>query len=237
MSDAIQDAIRKAQAAAGSVASAAAASAPSGGNAVVPAASHAVAAALPPGQKVSMEQLMTGGMNVDAWIKVKEYGLVVGTSDELITEFECRIELVEGMGFVPKYSIKAGNPAQYWSTYDGVMSDKGIPWAEAIAKACALDNKAKPYAAVDVPMVLTKDIVSPKGVLLAKVGDRVGYATSTTGFREWQDFYKKAATQGWIGQDVEVKVTSKRMTNKNNNAWGVMVWNGLGVYTEEGAEV
>jgi len=156
MSDAIQEAIAKAQAAAGNVANAAAASAPSASTAVVPAAGTAVAAPLPPGQKVSMEQLMTGGMNVDLWIKVKEYGLVVGQSDELVSQFDAYIDLTDGVGFAAKYSIKAGNPAQYWSTYDGVMSDKGIPWAEAQAKACALDNKAKAYPAVDVPMILTE---------------------------------------------------------------------------------
>jgi hypothetical protein len=31
---------------------------------------------------------------------------------------------------------------------------------------------------------------------------------------------------------VAVKVTSKRMTNKAGNAWGVMCWESLGEYAE-----
>jgi hypothetical protein len=180
-----------------------------------------------------MDQLMTGAMNVDIWAKVKEYGLVIGTAgDKLITEFEAYIDMTEGIGFAPKMSIKAGNPAQYWSTYDGVQSDKGISWNEAVTKAANIDNKAKPYRSVDVPMVLIKDVLAPDGTVLAKAGARVGYATSTTNWREWQDFYQKVMQEGLIGAQVHVKVTSKRMTNKAGNAWGVMCWASLGEYAE-----
>lgn len=239
--DPIQAAIEKAQAAAGNVAAAAgaaastpAATAAAGGAvAVHQPAAGAVAMPGTPGQKLSMDQLMTGSMNVDLWAKVKEFGLLIGaSSDELITEFEAYIDMTEGIGFAPKMSIKAGNPAQYWSTYDGVTSDKGIPWNEAVAKAANIDNKQKPYRSVDVPMVLTQDLKSPKGVLLAKAGTRVGYATSTTNWREWQDFYQKVMQEGLIGAQVLVKVTSKRMTNKAGNAWGVMCWASQGEYVE-----
>jgi hypothetical protein len=235
MTDKIQEAIAKAQAAAGTVATAAAGTTAVTGTAVVPAASTAVAAALPPGKKVSMEQLMTGGMNVDLWVKVKEFGLIFGQSDELISTFVAIIDMTDGVGFSPKYSIKAGNPAQYWSTYDGVMSDKGIPWSAAIERACSLDNKARPYSAVDIPMVLTEDVVSPKKVVLAKKGQRVGYATSTTGFREWRDFYNKATAEGLLDQQVEVQVSFRKMKNKEGNEWGVMTFEPLGVYSEEHA--
>lgn len=237
--DPIQAAIQKAQASAGSIASAAAATGAAQPSAT---AGTAVATTSPtggpvaaPGQKLSMDQLMTGAMNVDIWAKVKEYGLLVG-GDELLSEFEGYIDMTEGVGFAVKMSIKAGNPAQYWSTYDGVMSDKGIPWNEAVAKAGAIDNKQKPYRSVDIPIVLTKDIVSPKGVLLAKEGTRVGYATSTTNWREWQDFYQKVTQEGLLGARVLVKVTSKRMTNKAGNAWGVMCFESLGEYVEVEAD-
>jgi hypothetical protein len=238
--DPIQAAIAKAQAAAGNVATAAGAVAEAAnptataGTAVATTnATGGVVAA--PGQKFSMDQLMTGAMNVDIWAKVKEYGLLVG-GEELLQEFEGYIDMTEGIGFAVKMSIKAGNPAQYWSTYDGVTSDKGIPWNEAVAKAGAIDNKQKPYRSVDVPIVLTKDLVSPKGVTLAKEGTRVGYATSTTNWREWQDFYQRVVQEGLLGARVLVKVTSKRMTNKAGNAWGVMCFESLGEYVEVEAD-
>jgi hypothetical protein len=235
MSDPIAEAIAKAQAAAGNLAqSTPAATVAAAGGAVAVAAPTGGPVALP-GKKLSMDELMTGAMNVDIWAKVKEFGLLVG-GEELITEFQGYIDMSEGIGFAPKMSIKAGNPAQYWSTYDGVQSDKGIPWNEAVAKAAAIDNKQKPYRSVDIPIVLTQDLKSPKGVLLAKEGTRVGYATSTTNWREWQDFYQKVVQEGLLGARVLVKVTSKRMTNKAGNAWGVMCFESLGEYVEVDAE-
>ncbi|KGX19241.1 hypothetical protein [Burkholderia pseudomallei] len=232
--DPIQAAMQRAKdAAAGAIANAAAgaAAAPTTGTAVaaVGAAGGAVAV---PGQKLSMEQLMSAGMAVDLWIKPKEFGLQVGASAKLVQSFEAVIDMTEGTGFMVKMSIKAGNPAQYWSTYDGVTSDKGIPWSEAQAKAIALDAKARAYRSADVPMILTADIVSADGEVLAKAGQRVGYATSTTNWRAWQDFYQKVMEANAGGQRVDVKVGFLRMTNKNNNAWGIMTWEYQGIEAE-----
>ncbi|WKV22064.1 hypothetical protein Phage2-1_00063 [Achromobacter phage 2-1] len=183
-----------------------------------------------------MDQLMAGGMTVDVWVKCKEFGLIVGQTQELVPSFKVYIDMTDGVGFSCKQSIKAGNPAQYWSTYDGAMSDKGIPWNEAIQKAVALDAKARPYRSVDVPMVLLEDIKSPKGAELAKAGQRLGYSTSTTNWAAWESFYKAVATAGLLGKCVEVNVGYEAKTNKNNNTWGIMTWELVGEMTQDESE-
>lgn len=192
---------------------------------------------MPSGPKMSMEALMAGGMTVDVWVKVKEFGLIVGQTQELVPSFKAYIDMTDGVGFSPKQSIKAGNPAQYWSTYDGAMSDKGIPWNEAIQKAVALDPKARPYRSVDVPMVLLEDVKSPKGNELAKAGQRIGYSTSTTNWAAWESFYKAVAAAGLLNECVEVEVSFEPKSNKNGNNWGIMTWKLLGkMEQDEGGE-
>ncbi|AJD82955.1 hypothetical protein PJWF_00061 [Achromobacter phage JWF] len=230
MSDPIQAAIQAAQNAAGAAAQVAQ-QAPA--NTAVATTQPSGGAVATTGQKMSMETLMAGGMTVDVWVKCKEFGLLVGQTQELVSSFKAYIDMTDGVGFSCKQSIKAGNPAQYWSTYDGAMSDKGVPWNEAIQKAVALDPKARPYRSVDVPMVLLEDIKSPKGVELAKAGQRAGYSTSTTNWSAWESFYKAVQNAGLLGKCVEVVVSFEAKSNKNNNTWGIMTWELVGEMTQD----
>lgn len=220
--DPIQAAIARAQ---DSAAGAAAVESPASTAVAAPAGGAVVV----PGQMLSMNALMSAGLSVDAWLKVKEYGLVVGSAAALVPEILVTIDMTEGRGFIPKMSIKAGNPAQYFSTTDGVSCDKGGSWADAVAKATVLDNKARPYRAVDLPMTLVNDVSDPKGNVLAKAGSTLGHTTATTNWKNWEAFYKAVAVAGLIGQTVQVKLTAERLTNKNNNAWGVIQFELLGV--------
>lgn len=230
MSNAIQDAIAQAQAAAGNIAANAAATQSQG---AVTVASQTTGAVVAAGPKMSMESLMAGGMTVDLWVKVKEFGLLVGQTTELVPSFKAYIDMTDGVGFSPKQSIKAGNPAQYWSTYDGTTSDKGVPWNEAIQKAVALDPKARPYRSVDVPMVLLEDVKSPSGKELAKAGQKLGYSTATTNWGAWESFYKAVAQAGLLGKCVEVTVGFEPRSNKNNNTWGIMTWTLIGEMVQD----
>src|SRR5688500_5220818 len=68
-----------------------------------------------PAPALSMDQ-MKGGMMVDLWIKVKEDGLKAGDNAGLQEEILVSIEMTDGRGFKPKLCVKAGNPAQYFSS-------------------------------------------------------------------------------------------------------------------------
>ena len=151
MSDAINDAIAAAQAAAASAV-------PAG--ATVPATQTQAALPATPqarGVPVTMDDLMVGSMQVDEWLKVKEFGLLIGTDATLITG---TINVTIDFAAVqPNYSIKYGNPAQYAKTYDRVTSAKGGTWAQAVQMAQMADPKAREYRSADLPMTLTADVV------------------------------------------------------------------------------
>lgn len=224
---AINDAIAKAQAAA----NAAAGQQTSTAVALSPDTSSAVATVPTPGKALSMETLATGSINVDQWVKVKEFGLLIGDNKALIDTMKVSINMVDGRGFVPKLSIKAGNPAQYWSTTDGTTCPGVGTWEQAQQKALSLDPKARSYRAVDLPMTLLEPAIS-KGVEIAKVGTILGHTTSTTNWKNWEQFYKDVADAGLMGQTVEVELGFEAKTNKNNNTWGVITFKLLGALEE-----
>lgn len=196
------------------------------------------------GTALTMESLMMGSMSVDGWLKPKEYGLQVGDNPGLTTSIKVVLDMTEGLGFVSKMAIKGGNPAQYAYTTDLVNAVGGGSWNDAQARIRALDPKASPYRAVDLPFTLLEDVtVSPPGApagtnqtVVAKAGQRMGYTTSTTNWANWETFYRECAAAGLIGKRVELEIGSQRRTNKNNNVWGVMTFKLVGECVQDEAE-
>lgn len=230
MSDAITQAIQAAQAAAAQAAAAPAATSTS--TAVAVQSTNAVA--MPAGKPLSMDTLSTGSINVDTWIKVKEYGILVGDvkAPQAIPKLVASIEMTDGKGFLCKQSIKAGNPAQYWATYDGVTCPGTGTWEQAIQKAASISPTARPYRAVDLPLTLLEPAMSG-ATELAKVGTILGHSTATTNWKNWESFYKDCAQAGLIGKTVKVEVGFEEKTNKANNVWGVLTFKLLGEVEEQ----
>lgn len=171
--------------------------------------------------KLSMEQMSQGGMAVDKWFKVTEDGIKIGDS-KLIQEVLATIDMTEGAGFVLKYAIKGGNPAQYAYTTDMANAVGGGSWEAAQNRIRGLDPKAQPYRSVDLPFTLIGEVKDMSGAVVGKEGDLVGYTTSTTNWANWQAFHKEVADAGLLGQRVTVKLTAQARSNKNGNNWGVM---------------
>lgn len=222
--DPIQAAIAAAKAAAEATMQAA------GGTAVVPAGSTAVAPAAPvaPGKPLTMSDLAAGSINVDKWIKVKEFGILIGDNATLLESIQCTIDMTEGVGFVPKKSIKAGNPAQYFSTIDGVTCTSGGSWDAACEKARSLQPTAREYRCVDLPFTLDENAVDGKGNVVAEAGTRLGHTTATTNWANWEGFYREVSAAGLLGTTVLVKVGFQARSNKNGNRWGVLTFELLG---------
>ena len=215
--NAVNDAIAKAQAAAAATIDAV--------PALVQAEVAPVHAAYVPARAPSMADAMASAqMRPDEWRKVKEHGLLLGTSRDAIETMTVEIDMTEQSGFYMKESIKYGNPAVYLSTYDGVTCDKGGAWVHAIAKAQAADPRAKPYYSVDIKMVLIEAVKNAKGEAheLGVAGKTLGHSTSTSNFDEWREFYREVAAAGLVGRKVVAKLTVKPLENKAGNAWGVI---------------
>lgn len=189
---------------------------------------------------LSMETMAAGSMSVDAWFKVKEDGLKIGDMAGLLEEVTAVLDMTPGQGFILKYGIKNGNPAQYAYTTDMVNANTGGSWAAAQAKINALNpsQPAAPYRCVDLPFKLVEDVVVGKGdkaKTVAKAGDVIGYTTSTTNWKNWEVFYKDVTKAGLMDQEVLVKLTAEPKVNKAGNTWGVIKIELIGPYETEGS--
>jgi hypothetical protein len=155
------------------------------------------------------------------YLKVNEDGIKIGKDKTYMTGFKAKVLMVEDKGFQAKYTIRFGNPAQYLSSYDGAICDKGGSWGDALAKAKMADPRAEPYPAVDVVLELIEE-VALKDEKLA-VGQKIGFNSSKTNFSEWADFYQSVAEAGLLGQTIDVQIGHKEI-NHNGNDWGVVTF-------------
>lgn len=229
---AIDDAVAAAKAAK------AAAEAATSNTAVAHVHGGAVAAPAAPAAKLNMDTVSAGQMAVDAWIKVKEFGLLIGDSSILFQDCLCSIDMTDGSGFVVKKAIKAGNPAQYWYTTDGVTCSQGGSWDAAVQKAKSMDPKAYEYRCVDLPFTLLEDIkVKEKGgeKVLATAGQKLGHTTSTTNWKNWEAFFGECKDKELLKEPVVVRLTAEPRNN-GTNKWGVIAFELVGSMAEAGGE-
>ena len=156
------------------------------------------------------------------YLKVNEFGILIGKAKKPFLEgFKAKVLLIEDQGFQLKWTIRYGNPAQYLSTFDGNVCDKGGTWHDALTKARMIDPQAEPYTSVDVRIELDEDIKMGDETFLA--GSLVGFNSSKTNFSEWSDFYAQCAADGLVGTTVDVQV-GHRAIEYNRNTWGVVTF-------------
>ena len=172
-------------------------------------------------------------------VEGNEFGLKTGDGALATDPVVFYINTKEHEGFFPKTSIKFGNPAIYYSSYDGVSCASGGTWQEATAKARAVDSKAREYRAVDIILVV-KDTVTVKGkgkdapdVVAFEAGKKLGHTTSTTNWNNWEAFYRELIKQDLLGKEVEVEVSSEYRTNASKNEWGVLQFKIIGEVKQE----
>ena len=188
----------------------------------LPAVQAAGGAVALPASKLTFDGIATGQMNVDLWMKVKEFGLIFGVNNVLVPEVEVSLSMKEA---TPNLSIKFGQtPPTYFKTYDGATAAGGGTWAEKVAIAQRADPKARPYPSADLPFVAISDIKGPKGEPLVTKGQRIGHTLSTTNFKEFDAFRNKLVAMGLQDADVVVKLGFKAQTNRNGVTWGVVTF-------------
>jgi hypothetical protein len=158
---------------------------------------------------------------VEDWIKVTEYGLTIGADRTILNGLKVAIDMTEGQGFFVKHSIKYGNPAQYYSSYDGTTCDRGGLWSDAVMKAQRADPKAKTFPAADVIFTLLEDVKLKDRVVPA--GTKLGHTTSTSNWQDWAEFYRGVTKNDQLNTAVEAVISAEAVTGKNNGyTWGIM---------------
>lgn len=182
-----------------------------------------------PMTKPSMASIQTtGGIanKVDDWLKVSEHGMKIGKDKQ---PFPCgdsltfEVDMTEDAGFFVKQSIKWGKaPVQYASTYDGVMSDKNMPWDQQVAKVHSIDPAAKVFPSADIVFITTEPVKLKEKTIPA--GTKLGHTLSMSNWRNWEEFYSECAQAGLAGQTVKVKVSGEEVNGSNTFTWGVLAF-------------
>lgn len=231
----MSDAIQQAMAAAAAASAAAAAAAPAQTAVATAPASTGMSMTAPvaKGPALTMDTVMTGQLNVDAWLKPKETGLFIGDNKEVVTSVLATIDMKDGRGFIVKKGIKAGNPAQYFYTTDGVTCVSGGSWEAAVARAKGIAATAYEYRCVDLPFevieaVKGRDIKTGVEKELYAVGTKLGYTTSTTNWKNWESFYQDVVDAKLLDETVIVKLGCEERSNKAGNNWGVVTFELVG---------
>lgn len=157
------------------------------------------------------------------FLKVNEFGILVGKNDKMFKhEIKAKILLVEDRGFALKWTLRYGNPAQYLSTYDGQVCDKGGSWNDAIRKVMSIDPRAaEPYISADIVVTVTETFDVTGGKIEA--GTKLAINLSKTNFSEWQEFFAAANEAGVVGQEVDVIIGDRSISHNGNN-WGVVTF-------------
>lgn len=170
---------------------------------------------------LTLDDFTVGSMDVDAFLKVKEFGLLIGTNDTLFKTLDVKIN----PGAVQVCNaIKFGNPAQYLKTYDNATCVQGGSWQNAIARAQQVNPNARPYPSADIPMTLLTDVKDDDGKVILEKGSTVGHSLSTTNRGEFTNLINELKERGLESTTVKVKLGFKKRTNKAGNVWGVMTF-------------
>jgi len=163
---------------------------------------------------LTMEEVAMGSMINDEWLKVKPFGLLIGASSNLITE-----GIIVEMNFarnVACFAIKAGNPAIYKKTYGGGLCVDGASWEDTIQQLQAIDPRARPYRSADIIMTVLENNGD------AREGMVLGHSLSTTNWGAYLKFYNACRQKNLMDQDIKVRISHARQTNKAGNEWGIL---------------
>ena len=201
--------------------------------AVIPAATQTSVAVPSASQAPSMSALLQQGFAVDSFIKVTDGGLLLhkeANAKTAVDKVRVAIDMSEGFGFKPLYTLSFGNPVQYVESFDGVTTTKGESWTQAVANARAVDPKASPYQTVKVGMRMLEDSQS------LKEGTTLGLTFTRTGIANWIKLYQEVVRAGLDGREVEVILGYKVGKKAGYRDWGIPTFELVGEYFEGGGE-
>lgn len=181
----------------------------------------------------SLDSFLSGNMQVDSWLQVKDAGLRLNREDKaFVTEFEADLDVSSIQLFMGLRAEFAGNQVEYRQSFDGgKTTTQGENFALLLRQWN--DTAAKPpgraYRGANMSLVLTEDVKQGKTTIPA--GSRIGYTTSVTGFYPFQELLKKLAADGLLtdagggrmqGDLVRVRCTHETKTNSNNQDYGIV---------------
>ena len=175
----------------------------------------------------------TSGIVVDLYMRVKPDGFRLG--DDMKGLLETVLVTIDMLDLTPIYQSRheVGGNTIFLKSYDGVTTPQGHNFEQAVATKDAIPGSKNSgiYRTVEIPCTLAEDVSDPRSALSIEAGTSIGVTPSVTGFAEFLRFYKKLQrTDPALLQDIlKVRLTHKKRTNRNNNEWGVLEFEYLGI--------
>lgn len=183
------------------------------------------------GAPLALDDMLSGSLTVDAWIKVTEHGMTIGTDRTL---FETLPVTLDMSAIAYCYSVRYGNPAQYQKTYDRMVDVRGGSWAQTLQKAQQVDPKASEFRSADLPFVLREDLVNKKGEVIITAGSTLGHSLSITGWKSFGEFANalKKAGVDTSNAVVDLDLGFDVRTNAKGT-WGVLRFDNFAANEED----
>lgn len=165
-----------------------------------------------------------GGITVDEYLRMDQAGFQIGS--DMKKYFEEMVVELDMNEVVPIYSVRgeAGGNTKFIKSYDGVTTPNGENFQQAAAHLEATTKCSGIYQTAEIPVTLLEDVSDTGASATIPEGTRVGITPSLTGFKEFQSFVRTLTKQGMVDAVVKVRVKHLMRTNRNNNKWGVPVF-------------
>lgn len=182
-----------------------------------------------PGAPMGFNDVASGSLSVDAWLKVGYHGMQVGTNPGLVESLDVIIDLDRIQFFM---GVRYGNPAVYKKTYDNLVDIEGQSWVQTVANGQKVDPRVRPYRGADIVMTTMTDVLDIKGKTVIEAGKDLGHSTSVTGWKSFESFYRElmgmdgvtALPNGNLSGQVQVTVGYDPQKNEKGQ-WGVLTFN------------
>lgn len=178
----------------------------------------------------TFDDLNSGGLNVDEFIKVDEHGFQSKKPDRkgLVPKIKVAIDTRNGVGIqVFEGAVYGTNPYTYIKTYDGVREAKGGLWQEALNKAMIVNPQLRTYHAADISMTVLEDTLGHTGTKVFDKGANIGYSTPVTNKALLKSFLADVEKLSLTDKVVDVEIVAIPKSNAKGT-WGVVEFKVLG---------
>lgn len=189
--------------------------------------STAPTAYTPQGSAFDLDTPSSAGLSgVEGYLKCKHNQTIVDDTVVTNQEFVAEIDMSQ---VVKKLSIRGGTAGniKYASTTDGVTSNTGISWMQAMQEIQKIQADARPYTSYDIPLVLKEDLVSvsfqngaPVTNIVAAKGTVLGHTTAITGKAGFETLINDLKRAGKVPSQETVIVKAIRQDRqKGSFSW------------------
>lgn len=186
-------------------------------------ATNVAPARAPAGAAMTLDDMDSGSLSVDVWLKLSEHGFTIGDNSTMFDEIKVGI-IAENLN--PHRSVRCtvGTDTKYFRSTDGQTEARtGRPWGDVVAECMRRDEKCTgDYVTTDIPLIAMEQLVCKKTkAVLVEVGQLIGTTIPMTGVKYFTPFRKNVLQRNPRDAVMVGKITHLRL-EKGTNKWGVI---------------